>query len=118
MRHATFIVADLARAQAFYESVFDLTPNPSRPQMSFAGVWYDVGDSQIHLMCVPNPEAGLTRPAHGGRDRHVAFSVADMTLLQQRLTALGVNYTVSSSGRTALFCRDPDDNTLELVAVD
>jgi catechol 2,3-dioxygenase-like lactoylglutathione lyase family enzyme len=116
MRHVTFIVADLPRAQAFYENVLALSLNPARPQMSFTGVWYDIGNTQIHLMCVANPEQGLVRPEHGGRDRHVAFTVVDMGLLQQRLSAAGVHYTLSASGRPALFCRDPDDNALEFVA--
>ena len=40
-----------------------------------------------------------------------------MAALKSRLDAAGVNYTVSQSGRTALFCRDPDMNTLEFVEV-
>jgi len=30
---------------------------------------------------------------------------------------VGVKYTTSKSGRAALFCRDPDMNTLEFVLV-
>jgi catechol 2,3-dioxygenase-like lactoylglutathione lyase family enzyme len=115
-RHVSLIVADLSRARGFYEGILDLVPNPGRPKMSFAGVWYDIGDTQIHLMCLPNPEQGLTRPTHGGRDRHAAFTVSDITLLASRLDAAGINYTMSQSGRAALFCRDPDDNALEFVA--
>ena len=32
-----------------------------------------------------------------------------------RLEAGGVDYTLSRSGRRALFCRDPDGNAIELV---
>ncbi|BBP00896.1 VOC family protein [Sulfuriferula nivalis] len=116
LRHVSLIVADLPRARGFYEGILDLIPNPSRPEMSFTGVWYDIGDTQIHLMCLPNPEQGLTRPAHGGRDRHAAFTVTDVALLASRLDAAGIHYTMSQSGRAALFCRDPDDNALEFVA--
>jgi glyoxylase I family protein len=35
--------------------------------------------------------------------------------LMKRLDAAGVTYTLSQSGRRALFCRDPDDNALEFV---
>ena len=116
--HATLLVADLAQSRAFYEGLFDLVPDPKRPVMGFDGVWYDVGGvQQIHLMRLPNPEAGLTRPAHAGRDRHVAFAVRDMATLVARLDAAQVAYTLSQSGRTALFCRDPDGNALEFVAV-
>ncbi len=116
MRHVSLLVADLPRARAFYEGVLGLVPNPDRPEMSFTGIWYDIGNTQIHLMCLPSPEQGLIRPVHGGRDRHTAFTVADMPLLQTRLTQAGIAYTMSQSGRMALFCRDPDDNALEFVA--
>ncbi len=85
--------------------------------MSFDGMWYDVApNQQIHLMLLPNPEAGLSRPAHAGRDRHVALAVSDLNKLIKRLEAAGVVYTLSQSGRRALFCRDPDDNALEFIA--
>lgn len=116
--HTTFLTADLVRARAFYEGLLGLQVDSQRPKMSFDGVWYDIAPSQqIHLMLLPNPETGLTRPAHGGRDRHVALGVSDLDELSKRLTAAGVRYTLSQSGRRALFCRDPDDNALEFIAM-
>lgn len=114
--HATFLTADLARSRDFYEGVLGLRPDSSRPLMSFDGVWYDVADrQQIHLMALPDPEVGLRRPEHGGRDRHVALAVSDLTKLIERLKQAGITYTPSSSGRPALFCRDPDGNALEFI---
>jgi catechol 2,3-dioxygenase-like lactoylglutathione lyase family enzyme len=117
IHHATFLSSDLARSRDFYEGVLGLRPSPDRPQMGFDGVWYDVAaNQQIHLMALPNPEAGLHRPAHGGRDRHVALGVEDIDALRSRLDEAGVAYTMSQSGRAALFCRDPDGNALEFVS--
>lgn len=114
--HTTFLTSDLARSRVFYEGVLGLQINPNRPQMSYDGVWYDVAaNQQIHLMLLPDPEAGLQRPAHGGRDRHVALAVADIARLISRLNGAGVAYTLSQSGRPALFCRDPDRNALEFI---
>jgi glyoxylase I family protein len=31
------------------------------------------------------------------------------------LDAAGIGYTLSRSGRRALFCRDPDQNALEFI---
>ncbi len=115
--HASLLVADLGRARAFYEGVLGLTPSPSRPAMSFDGVWYDVGQGQIHLLCLPNPDPVQGRPAHGGRDRHTALAVTSLDGLRARLDAAGLTYTLSQSGRPALFTRDPDGNALELVQV-
>lgn len=117
--HAGLIVSDLGRAKAFYETVVGLAPSPSRPALPYPGEWYELGaGQQLHLMGLPNPDAGAARPEHGGRDRHIAFGVADLAALRARLDAAGVVCTVSKSGRAALFCRDPDANTLEFMQID
>ena len=118
IHHTTFLTADLTRARTFYEGVLGLLPDPGRPAMSFDGVWYDVASNQqIHLLVLPDVDAGLQRPAHGGRDRHVALTVSDIDVLKVRLAEAGVAYTLSQSGRRALFCRDPDQNALEFIGV-
>jgi catechol 2,3-dioxygenase-like lactoylglutathione lyase family enzyme len=114
--HATFLSANLERSRNFYEVLLGLAPNSSRPDLGFPGVWYDVGENQqIHLMQLPDPETGLHRPEHGGRDRHVALAVGNLDQLVHRLIAERIPYTLSKSGRRALFCRDPDGNALEFV---
>jgi glyoxylase I family protein len=115
--HASFITSDLDRSREFYEGVLGLQIDPARPKMSYDGLWYDVAPGQqIHLLVLPDPEAGLQRPVHGGRDRHVAMEVSDIEKLIERLEQAGIVYTLSSSGRRALFCRDPDGNALEFIA--
>lgn len=117
IHHVSFLTSDLSRARAFYEDVLELRVNLSRPSMSFDGVWYDVAQcQQIHLMVLPDVEAGPQRSLHGGRDRHVALSVSDMAQLIARLDKAGISYTLSQSSRSALFCRDPDQNALEFIA--
>lgn len=117
IHHVSFLTSDLPRARAFYEDVLELRVNLSRPSMSFDGVWYDVAQGQqIHLMVLPDVAAGQQRPLHGGRDRHVALSVSDMAQLIARLDKAAISYTLSQSGRSALFCRDPDQNALEFIA--
>ncbi len=116
IHHAAFLTGDLDKARAFYEGVLGLQLTLNRPQMSFDGVWYDLApDQQIHLMLLPNPETGLQRPVHGGRDRHIALVVQNLSRLKERLDAAGIAYTQSQSGRRALFCRDPDQNALEFI---
>jgi glyoxylase I family protein len=43
--------------------------------------------------------------------------VTSLEGLRARLDAAGLTYTLSQSGRPALFTRDPDGNALELVQV-
>lgn len=115
--HASFLTSDLAKSHAFYKDVLGLQSNPIRPEMSYDGVWYDMAPSQqIHLLLLPNPEAGMQRPSYGGHDRHVALAVAEFEKLKARLEQAGIAFTLSSSGRRALFCRDPDGNALEFIA--
>ena len=113
--HASFLVADTERALRFYRDVLQLPVNSTRPDLGYPGAWLDIGAAQIHLLELPNPEVGLARPAHGGRDRHIALQVRDLAALRGRLNEAGVAYTESRSGRRALFCRDPDGNALEFI---
>lgn len=116
IHHVSFIVADTDRALAFYRDVLGLVVDDSRPDLGYPGAWLRVNGQQIHLLELPNPDPVAGRPAHGGRDRHAAFSVADVDGLADRLEAAGVDISRSRSGRAAFFCRDPDGNALEFVA--
>ena len=113
--HVSLVVADTAISVSFYQQVLDLPLCQDRPDLPFQGAWLQVGDQQIHLLEVPNPDPVDNRPEHGGRDRHLAMSVDDLSLIEQRLDASGIKYTRSRSGRPAIFCRDPDGNGLELI---
>lgn len=115
LHHVSLIVADTARSLAFYQNVLGLELEPSRPQLGFPGAWLKLGDRQLHLLELPNPDPVARRPEHGGRDRHTAVRVSGLDGFAQRLESAGIAYTMSRSGRRALFCRDPDGNTWELL---
>ncbi len=83
--------------------------------MGFPGAWLQIGEQQIHLLEVPNPDPVEGRPEHGGRDRHVALSVDNLAEIEQKLQQQGFSFTRSKSGRAAIFCRDPDGNGVELI---
>jgi glyoxylase I family protein len=114
--HASVIVSDTRRALAFYHDILGLAVIPERPDLGYPGAWLELGQQQLHLLQLPNPDPVAKRPAHGGRDRHIAIAVDHFAQLRQRLDAAGLAYTLSKSGRMALFVRDPDGNTLELIA--
>lgn len=117
IHHTTFLVANLDRALKFYCNTLGLETDPARPaSMPFPGVWLNINESQqIHLMQLPNPDPVTGRPKHGGRDRHAAYLVQDVDQLSTQLKAQGHTFTRSSSGRAAIFCRDPDGNALEFI---
>lgn len=113
--HASFIVADTERALEFYQQILGLDIDPNRPDLGYPGAWLNIGDGQIHLLELPNPDPITGRPEHGGRDRHLAMQVDSVVDLKQILDAAGIVCTQSKSGRQALFCRDPDGNALEFI---
>jgi glyoxylase I family protein len=113
--HASVIISDLDTSLRFYRDTLGLQSNPSRPDLGYPGAWLDIGEQQIHLLQLPNPDPVSGRPAHGGRDRHTALTVRDLDALCAALERASVAFTVSRSGRRALFCRDPDGNALEFI---
>ncbi len=115
IQHVSVIVADTERALLFYRDVLGLAVDPQRPDLGYPGAWLSIGAQQIHLLELPNPDPVTGRPAHGGRDRHCALTLRDLDALRRRLEAASIPYTLSKSGRRALFCRDPDNNALEFI---
>ena len=114
--HVSVLVADTSRALEFYRDTLGLELDHSRPELPYAGAFLNLGDGrQIHLIELPNPDPTQGRPAHGGRDRHTALRIQSLDRMMDRLEAAKIPFTVSSSGRRALFCRDFDGNAYELV---
>jgi len=118
IHHVSIIVSNTQQSVAFYEDLLDLQVNNKRPDLGFPGAWFDIAGQQIHLLEVKNPDSVNNRPEHGGHDRHFAMSVDNFDEIERRLIKLGAKYTKSRSGRTALFCRDPDGNGLEIIQLE
>jgi len=116
IHHVSLLVADTASALGFYRDLLGLE-EVDRAPLNFPGAWLAIGDRQLHLLELPNPDSGAERPEHVGRDRHLALSVTGLDELAQRLEQAGVAMTRSKSGRNAIFCRDPDGNGVELIGV-
>ncbi|EWM26975.1 glyoxalase bleomycin resistance protein dioxygenase [Nannochloropsis gaditana] len=115
--HAGILVSDTQSSMRFYLDVLGFEDDTHlRPStLPFPGAFVRGGAQQIHLMELPNPDPTRGRPEHGGRDRHVAFTVDNIDPLMARLTEEGVPFTMSKSGRRAVFCRDLDGNALEFM---
>lgn len=115
LHHVSVLVSDTERSLRFYRDTLGLDVEPARPDLGYPGAWLKIGAQQIHLLQLPSPDPASGRPAHGGRDRHCAFTMRSLDALRARLDTAGVVYTLSKSGRRALFCRDPDGNALEFI---
>lgn len=117
IQHCGVLVSDVDRSKNFYMTVFGFTDDSFlRPAtLPYPGAFLRVGNDQIHLMGLPNPDPTSGRPDHGGRDRHIAFTVNNIDTIVEKLKEKEIKYTLSMSGRRALFCRDPDGNAFEFV---
>ena len=112
--HHSVIISNLEKSRHFYGDILGLEEDLLRPQMSFDGLWFKVGDQSIHCLCLQNPDPVHDRPEHGGRDRHVCLKGSDINELADRLEQHYIDYTRSRSGRKAIFFRDPDGNAIEV----
>ena len=118
LQHCGVLVADVARAKEFYMNVFSWSDESHlRPtSLPYPGAFMGIaGQFQVHLMQLPSMDPTEGRPEHGGRDRHMAVTVNNIDVIRDRLMARQLPYTMSQSGRRALFCRDPDGNAYEFM---
>lgn len=115
IHHVSLLVADTDRALGFYRDLLGLEVI-ERPPLDFPGAWFAIGEQQLHLLELPDPDSGVGRVDHVGRDRHLALCVGGLSELEGRLQAAAIPLRSSRSGRNAIFCRDPDGNGVELIA--
>ncbi|KAH6818330.1 Lactoylglutathione lyase / glyoxalase I family protein [Perilla frutescens var. frutescens] len=120
LHHVGILCENLERSLHFYQNILGLPINEARPhdKLPYRGAWLWVGPGMIHLMELPNPDPLTGRPEHGGRDRHACLAIRDVSKLKDILDKAGIPYTLSRSGRPAIFTRDPDANALEFTQVD
>jgi glyoxylase I family protein len=113
--HAAILVSNLEKSEHFYSNVLGLSKIDR--DLKFPGIWYQVGNFQIHLILAQTTISDTGDSEKWGRNRHLAFSVADLEAAKQQLIAHNCQIQMSASGRSALFVRDPDGNTIELSYV-
>ena len=112
--HISIIVRDAELSLQFYQNLLGLECLP-RPDLGFPGYWLDLYEGQsIHVMQLNNPNSNTVRPEHGGRDYHFALRVDSIEGYAEKLKQMNASFTLSKSGRKALFAKDLDNNAFEL----
>jgi catechol-2,3-dioxygenase len=112
--HVAVQVSDLETSDRFYTEIIGL--KKIGRQLSFPGSWYQIGDFQLHLI-VSEWAANPVREEKWGRHPHMTFAIADLSTIKRSLIERNVPFQMSSSGRAALFVKDPDGNVVELLEV-
>jgi catechol 2,3-dioxygenase-like lactoylglutathione lyase family enzyme/uncharacterized protein YunC (DUF1805 family) len=121
--HATLVVKDLERSRQFYVDVLGMREVP-RPAFSFAGLWFQAGATQIHLILeyAGSGPAGNLLPAErrSSRSHHLAFLVEDaaatLPLLQERGVTVLSGPKPRPDGFIQVFVTDPDGHVIELCS--
>jgi glyoxylase I family protein len=118
LHHTSLMISDLEASIKFYTEIIGLT-RMERPDLGFPGAWFQLGENQqLHIILLPNMDPTSGRPEHGGRDRHVALIVDDFAAVKKSLDEHNVFYSMSKSGRKALFVRDLDANAVEIIGIE
>ncbi|WP_341731012.1 VOC family protein [Microcoleus sp. EPA2] len=110
--HSALLISNLEKSQHFYSTVLGL--HKIDRQLNFPGIWYQVGNFQIHLILAEKVIPNTVDYEKLGRNQHLAFSVANLELAKEQLIAHHCPVQMSASGRSALFTQDPDGNIIEL----
>jgi catechol 2,3-dioxygenase-like lactoylglutathione lyase family enzyme len=111
--HTAILVSDLAKAEYFYSKVLGLTKVDR--SLKYPGVWYQIGDHQLHLIVDPNRKDTIINSEKWGRNPHFALSVSDLDRAKADLQTHGYPIQMSASGRKALFTQDSDGNIIEIT---
>lgn len=121
--HVTLVVKDLGKSRQFYVDVLGMT-EVARPGFSFAGLWFESGTTQIHLI-LEHDESGpaevfVPEQCSISRTRHFAFEVEDATAAAETLRGLGFEIVAGPKSRpdgpTQMYLFDPDRNLVELFS--
>jgi glyoxylase I family protein len=105
--HVAIMVSNLARSIKFYSNILGL--NKVDRDLNYPGVWYQIGNLQIHLIEDLNYQSNMAIDLFKStRNPHIA---------KHQLLAANHIVKMSNSGRSALFTQDPDGNMIELTQV-
>ena len=87
LHHVSFAVRNLDASKQFFGEVLQL-PEIERPNFQFSGVWYAIGDRQLHLIaetCNAN-----TDTIQISRSDHMALEVLDIEAVKEVLDKNGI----------------------------
>ncbi len=114
--HTAILVTDLAKAEEFYSNILGL-PKAEKRSLKFSGGWYQIGEYQIHLIVNSDFSNQIFNPDKWGRNPHISLGTDNLAEIIAKLQSRGYPVQMSSSGRAALFTKDPDGNILEISQI-
>jgi catechol 2,3-dioxygenase-like lactoylglutathione lyase family enzyme len=107
--HCTVLITDVAKARHFYGTLLGLHEVPAPKEFDFVALWYDLGNSYLHLLLKGSPDSISPR--------HFCLHVTDVVAAKNDLRAKGlaIDETVKFAAADRFFIRDPDGNRIEVL---
>jgi catechol 2,3-dioxygenase-like lactoylglutathione lyase family enzyme len=116
LHHLAVVTRRPEESVAFYRDVLGFAELP-RPPFAFRGAWMYAYGMQIHI--IENASAAGDRDENiDSRANHVAFRVADIEPVRERLEQHGIPFReqVNAGGIHQIFFQDPDGYHIEIAA--
>ncbi|MDF2714087.1 MAG: glyoxalase [Paenibacillus sp.] len=117
IHHVSLAVRDLEQAKRFYSDVLQFQ-EIQRPPFKSKGIWYAVGNHQLHLIEHPNGET-LRKSGINSVDGHFAIWVKSYKNTVEWLEKTGISYEArpqSVAGFAQIYILDLDNNIIEFDA--
>jgi glyoxylase I family protein len=117
IHHVSLAVRDLEKAKRFYSEILNFQ-EIERPPFKSKGIWYAVGEQQLHLLEHPNGET-LRKSGIDSVDGHFALWVKSYKNTIQWLENVAVPYEArphSVAGFSQIYILDVDNNIIEFDA--
>jgi glyoxylase I family protein len=124
INHIALLISDLDKTRIFYGDILGLE-EIERPVFRTQGIWYQLGECQLHLMLIPNMVLPQSHPENRTVQPHFAMSVlaaeyraivdklilADLEVVEERA------FRINTEVRQAFFY-DPNGNMIEIIATE
>lgn len=119
LSHIALLVRNLEKARDFYGNILGFQ-EIDRPPFSIKGIWYSLGDFELHLMLHEQADPPQVHPLNETVQPHFALSITqnEMTEILEKLRKFEVPLisepTCSPTGILQVFFYDEDKNMVEL----
>ncbi|TXK83447.1 VOC family protein [Paenibacillus sp. N3.4] len=118
IHHVTIATRDLEKTKKFYSEILKFK-ELKRPSFESKGVWYAIGDQQLHV--VENPKSETLRERRiNSLEGHFAIWTKSYSKTLQWLEEVGIQYEAepnSPAGFSQIYILDQDNNVIEFAAL-
>ncbi|MBD1381990.1 VOC family protein [Metabacillus arenae] len=115
IHHVSLIVTDLERSKHFYGNVLGFE-EIERPNFDTKGAWYQLGNTQLHLIVYDEGKTLRGTIELDSQDGHFAVRVTDIDAFIKRMEEQNISMLTipsNAAGWHQVYVSDPDGNLIE-----